>query len=758
MRIKVGLLFSLTGTTSMTERGQYEAARFAISQFEKQTYSIETVVRDICSDPAQAAKEAESLAKNGVKLLIGCYTSACRKAVLPIIEKYHILLVYPTLYEGQENHPNVFYTGEVPNQQVHTLIDYLMNQYGTRIYLIGNDYIYPRETNAQVKAYINEKRGEIAGEKYVPFGYQEFHEPIQDIILTNPDAIFSTLVGQSVLSFYRMYKQMGLAPQSIPIFSPITKETEVAAMGVDVGAGHYSSASYFQSLSNPLNDSFLKQFYQSINEKQPVSSVMFNTYLGTKIVLEAIIKTNSLKPERIFQFLSGRKLDTACGMIHIDGEKRHLSRPVKIGKALPNGQFEIVWNSTKMITPKPFKAEGKEKSHLNEVVLLGWGKISEEALLALSQNGTIQYMSQKAKELTGLVEGESLTVEHINDLKEAFEVRSYEADYKKLYLLKHKSVRKIEPVFKFGTIQTRNPSYQLELETAYIASQSTANVLILGETGTGKEVMARSIHEQSERKDGPFIAVNTGLIPKDLIASELFGYVEGTFTGARKGGAIGKFEAAHQGTLFLDEIGDMPLELQVILLRAIETKRIVRLGDTHEREVDIRIIAATNRNLEEEIAYNDSFRSDLFYRLNVLSIHIPPLRERTEDIEELAWNIFEQLQKEYDYGPKRMSDEVMHLFIEYPWPGNIRELRNVIERAFLLARGRHSEIVKAHLPTNVQGYFTRKRTSQLSLREIEKKCIQQALHETRNVSEASSRLGIARSTLYRKIKEYNISL
>src|SRR5699024_10065699 len=142
--------------------------------------------------------------------------------------------------------------------------------------------------------------------------------------------------------------------------------------------------------------------------------------------------------------------------------------------------------------------------------------------------------------------------------------------------------------------------------------------LILGETGTGKEIMARMIHEQSDRKDNPFIAINAGAIPKDLIASELFGYVEGSFTGAKQGGAIGKFESAHKGTLFLDEIGDMPLELQVILLRAIETKRIVRLGDTQEREVDIRIIAATNRDLEEEIAYNDGFRSDLYYRLNVL--------------------------------------------------------------------------------------------------------------------------------------------
>src|SRR5690625_2593096 len=228
--------------------------------------------------------------------------------------------------------------------------------------------------------------------------------------------------------------------------------------------------------------------------------------------------------------------------------------------------------------------------------------------------------------------------------------------------------------------------------------------------------MARTIHEQSDRKYEPFVAVNTGAIPKDLIVSELFGYMEGTFTGARKGGAIGKFESAHQGTLFLDEIGDMPLELQVTLLRAIETKQIVRLGDTTERDVDIRIIAATNKDLEEEIAFNNSFRSDLYYRLNVLTIDIPPLRERPEDVEALTWKFMKEFQTIYGNGPNKIDEEVMQFFVEYPWPGNIRELRNIMERAFLLAQEKSPTILKNHLPRNIKGYYNRKMPTRLSLK------------------------------------------
>ena len=733
VQIKVGLLFSFTGTTSVTEKGQYDAACFAISQYNKDDNQIEAIPRDICSDPHKAYIEAESLAREGVKIFIGCYTSACRKAILPILETYDCLLVYPTLYEGQEDHPNVFYTGEVPNQQVHILIDYLMGRYGKRIYLIGNDYIYPRETNAQVKAYVKEKGGEVIEEKYVPFGHREFHQTAQDIILKKPDAVFSTLVGQSVVSFYQTYERMGIDSTLVPIFSPITKETELKAMGPEIGSGHYGSASYFQSLETPMNQTFVKEFQTYFGEARVISSVMFNTYIGTKLILNSIIDVNSYHYETIFNHLKGAQIETECGTLLIDFEKRHLSRPVRIGKALPNGQFEIVWDSDNNIQPRPYKIKQHKQSPINEIVLQAWGHISEEALIVLSETQMIQYMSRKATDITNLKQGDMVTSKQLKQIQQNFDVNSYATNAKTLLLLKPMKRHLSNPIFQFGDMQTKNAIFQEELETATIASNTTANVLIVGETGTGKEVMARTIHEQSDRKNGPFIAVNTGAIPKDLIVSELFGYMEGTFTGAKKGGAIGKFENAHLGTLFLDEIGDMPFELQVVLLRAIETKQIVRLGDTTERNVDIRIIAATNRELEEEIAYNNSFRSDLYYRL-------------------------EEFQDIYGEGPTDIDNEVMQLFIEYPWPGNIRELRNITERAYLLAQGKSSQIMANHLPKKIKGFYQRKTLSGLSLKDVEKKMITQALDETKNVNKASQKLGIGRSTLYRKMKEFKINI
>lgn len=760
MQIKLGLLFSFTGTTSVTEKGQYDAACFAISKYNQENSYIDVTTRDICSDPHKAYTEAESLARDGVKVFIGCYTSACRQAILPVLEEYNCLLVYPTLYEGQEDHPHVFYTGEVPNQQVYTLVDYLMSQYGKRIYLLGNDYIYPHETNNQVKTYVQQKGGEVIEEKYVPFGHQDFHHTIQDIILQKPDAVFSTLVGQSVISFYQTFHNMNLTADTIPIFSPITKETKLEAMGHNVGTGHYSSASYFQSLDNPSNNRFKQDFYTYFGEQKAISSVMFNTYIGTKLILDSILESNSCHYEHIFNQLSGTKMETECGPLLIDSKKRHLSRQVKVGKALPTGQFNIVWDSSNTIKPIPYKSNKRKYDNINEVILQAWGQISEEAIIALSESNTIQYLSQQAADLTGYQHGDKLTPKLLQQLHDNFEVHSYHAKLKTLLLLKEHPYKhnKHSENFRFGQMQTKNAPFQHELETAKVAAQTTANVLITGETGTGKEVLAKTIHEESDRKDKPFIAVNTGALPKDLIISELFGYVEGSFTGAKAGGAIGKFESAHQGTLFLDEIGEMPLDLQVVLLRAIETKQIIRLGDTKERAVDIRIIAATNKALQEEIAYNNSFRSDLYYRLNVLSIDIPPLRHRPEDIEALIWLFLEELTSTYGDGPTHVDDEVLQLLIEYPWPGNIRELRNVMERAFLLSKGKFATITTQHIPESNKGYYTRKIPTHLSLKEVEQKMITHALQETNNVDAASRKLGIGRSTLYRKIKEFDISM
>lgn len=755
MHIKVGLLFSLTGTTSLTEKGQFDAALFATEQFKKAGYDVEVMTEDIASDPYRAKECAEKLAQQGVKIFIGCYTSACRKAILPILEKYDCLLVYPTLYEGEEDHQHVFYTGEVPNQQVHTLIDYLMSHYGKNIYLIGNDYIYPKETNDQVREYVRKKGGNIVQETYVPFGHKEFYQTVQDIILQKPDAIFSTLVGQSVVSFYETYARMQLNPQTMPIFSPITKETEIEAMGSVVGAGHYSSASYFQSLDHPANSSFTQAFHSFTKDNRPISSVMFNTYIGTKIILDAVIETKSVSKEAIFTSLHGKTMDSACGALKID-QRSHLTRPMRIGKVMQDGQFDIVWDSAQNIRPKPYIKEVILKRPVNELILRAWGEVSSEAIVAISGDRKVQFLSRKAKELTNLRKGDTITPSVLQQLQQQFYIDSYAAKEKELWLVKAK--RKITtPYQQFGLIRTKNEAFQHELKTAKIAANSIANVLILGETGTGKEVLARAIHEMSARKDEPFVAINMAALPKELLLSELFGYAEGAFTGAKRGGAVGKFEAAHKGTLFLDEIGDMPFEFQATLLRAIETKKVTRVGDVAERDVDIRIIAATNRNLEEEIAYNDAFRSDLFYRLNVLSIHIPALRDRVEDIELLAHHFLQLFAQEYGDGPESITGEVIQQILQYPWPGNIRELRNMMERAYLLAKSDGTNIQVEHLPAQLMHYYQRKQHHSLSLKDVEKKMIAEALETSNNIKEASEKLGIGRSTLYRKMKEFKMT-
>jgi transcriptional regulator with PAS, ATPase and Fis domain len=315
-----------------------------------------------------------------------------------------------------------------------------------------------------------------------------------------------------------------------------------------------------------------------------------------------------------------------------------------------------------------------------------------------------------------------------------------------------------EADFPFPTIQTSSQRFRSQLQMARIATHSVSNTLISGETGSGKEVLARAIHAASDRREKPFIPIHIASIPRELLASELFGYADGAFTGAKKGGRMGKLEAANGGTLFLDEIGELTAEMQIVLLRVLEERKIIRLGDHEERSLDVRIIAATNRKLEKEIV-TGRFRADLFYRLHVLHIQIPSLRERTEDIPYLVETFMNDLQTRYGKGPTVLSREVWDRFLEYAWPGNIRELRNVLERAFLLAC-EESSISAKHLPAewnrsgaNMDG--TDSKTS--ILRELERETIQRALAQAKSVSAAAKQLGIARSTLYRKMSEWQMS-
>ena len=294
------------------------------------------------------------------------------------------------------------------------------------------------------------------------------------------------------------------------------------------------------------------------------------------------------------------------------------------------------------------------------------------------------------------------------------------------------------------------------------AGPTRANVLITGESGTGKDLVARAVHEAGPRQSGPFVALNCAALPETLIESELFGHERGAFTGALTRRA-GCFELAHEGTLFLDEIGDMPLPLQAKLLRVLESRMLRRLGGAEEIEVDVRVIAATNRVLGEAVRAN-TFREDLFFRLSVLEIPLPPLRERLDDIDELCNAILRDLKAVYDTPMAHIHPDVLAAFRTHHWPGNIRELRNVLERALIIAGG--TEILPDHLPAG----FGRKTveapkrnlgptpsvtiTAGTSLEDAEIEIIRITLAYTNNNrGRAAEILGIDPKTLYNKLKE-----
>lgn len=287
------------------------------------------------------------------------------------------------------------------------------------------------------------------------------------------------------------------------------------------------------------------------------------------------------------------------------------------------------------------------------------------------------------------------------------------------------------------------------------AALTDATVLISGESGTGKEIIARMLHEQSARKEGPFVPVNCASIPAGLIESELFGYVDGAFTGARRKGQSGKFEQADGGTIFLDEIGDMPPAVQAALLRVLQEREVCRLGDTRQRKIDIRVIAATNQNLKE-LVQKGLFRMDLYYRLKVISINVPPLRERPEDILDLVPYFLETACKAAGQPIPGISAEVYDRLFSYHWPGNVRELQNCVESMVAMAEG--PVLTLDDLPWEIREGCDNYNTSSSSLMdEKTRQAILTALSQTKGkVAPAARILGMARSTLYRKMAELNI--
>jgi len=314
--------------------------------------------------------------------------------------------------------------------------------------------------------------------------------------------------------------------------------------------------------------------------------------------------------------------------------------------------------------------------------------------------------------------------------------------------------RRLEERYRFENIIAKSPKMQRVIEVIKVVSKSNATVLITGDTGTGKELVARAIHSQSYRKDKPFVAVSCAALPESLLESELFGHEKGAFTGAHAQ-RRGKFEIANRGTIFLDEIGDMSANIQVHLLRVLEEKEFTRVGGNELIKVDVRVISATNKDMKEAIA-NRQFREDLYYRLNVVNIELPPLRERKEDIPLLAQHFLKKFSVENQKGITDFSPEATDFLLKYEWPGNVRELENAIERAVILTKNSCIEV--ADLPQESLT-MTHSASSGKDLGEVERNHILNILNETGgNYSEAARILGISRMTLYNKIRAYGLDV
>ncbi|QEK13429.1 PAS domain-containing protein [Crassaminicella thermophila] len=326
----------------------------------------------------------------------------------------------------------------------------------------------------------------------------------------------------------------------------------------------------------------------------------------------------------------------------------------------------------------------------------------------------------------------------------------------------HSLVNKIvgaEARFTFRDILGNSKDIKEAIRIAALAANTDTTILLLGESGTGKELFAQAIHNESPRRKNPFVFLNCGAIPRELVGSELFGYVEGAFTGAKRGGHPGKFELADGGTIFLDEIGDMPLDTQVNLLRVLETKEIVRIGGHNVVPVDVRVIAATHKDLKKEVELGN-FREDLFYRLNVMPIKTPSLRDRKEDIKVFVDYFIEKFSKSMGKSIKGIQESFYRGMINYNWPGNVRELQNVVQLVVNMVEDEEILTYK-HLPSYMKSSNMPKgidlTEGLMTLEEIEKMAIIKTVQEVGgNLALAAKILGIGRSTLYRKIEKYGL--
>ena len=365
--IKVGVLFSLTGTTGIIEESLNKATIMAIEEVNAaggiNGMKIVPVVEDPASDPATFAEKARKLVLGDRCVSVfGSYTSASRKAVLPVFEKRKNLYWYPTLYEGRECSKNVIYTGAVPNQQQDEFVPWLVEKFGKRWSLIGSNYIYPKEENNYCKKLLAGLGAEVIREEYVPLGHSEFSSVVNKFRSEKPDVIFSTVVGDSVVALHRQYRAAGLDPEKMPMASLTTSENEVAAMGGDAAAGHFTSAPYFMVWESPENQKFVEAYRSRWGKDKVTHFVSEPSYFQVKMFAMACSKlaAGDINPANIREAVKDVEMTAPQGKVRLDRATLHTYLWPKIGQCKSDGQFDIIKQSPEWLEPVPYKAYEKQ--------------------------------------------------------------------------------------------------------------------------------------------------------------------------------------------------------------------------------------------------------------------------------------------------------------------------------------------------------------------------------------------------------------
>jgi urea transport system substrate-binding protein len=357
--IRIAVLHSLTGTMASSEAPLVDALRLAVEEANQSGgingAQIEMVVADCRSDAAYCAQQAEKLiTQDGVQALFGCWTSACRKAVKPVVEKHHHLLFYPVQYEGMEQSPDIIYTGAAPNQQIIPMVNWALQQRGKRAYLIGSDYVFPHTANQIVKKLLLAQGGQLLAERYVPLGEQNLDATVIDIVKWHPDFVVNTLNGDSNRYFFRALRKAGIRAEDIPVFSTSIAEVELAAIGPELVAGHYAVWNYFQSVQGEENRAFIERFRSRYGQQRVLDDPMEAAYIGVKLWVNALRSADAQDLATVKTVLMQQTLAAPEGIVAVDAETHHLWKMVRIGKARADGQFDIVWQSRRSIAPAPF--------------------------------------------------------------------------------------------------------------------------------------------------------------------------------------------------------------------------------------------------------------------------------------------------------------------------------------------------------------------------------------------------------------------